>query len=114
MQGFNESIIFTVICLFLFKAVYGIGGESFVICEIDRFDDRSSPVGFVTQKPDELIYFAIAGKFDGDVFSFAVFAVNLICCMTDELILKTDCRLRYVITVRYDIVYFSHVVQVFD
>ena len=34
--------------------------------------------------------------------------------MTDKLIQKADCGLRCVVTVRYDIVYLTHMVQVFD
>lgn len=34
--------------------------------------------------------------------------------MTDKLIEKTDSGLRHVVPVRYNIVYFSHVVQIFD
>ena len=34
--------------------------------------------------------------------------------MTDKLIQKADCGLRCVVTVRYDIVCLTHMVQVFD
>ena len=70
--------------------------------------------GPVTKKIDEMVYFMIAGKFYGDFFPFTVFAVNLIGAVTDELIKEADSGLRNIIAVRYDIVYLTHVVKVFD
>ena len=61
-----------------------------------------------------MIYFAVAGKFDCNFFSFAVFAVNLISGMTDKLIQKSDCSLGFFLTVRYVIVVLGIVVQVFN
>ena len=72
-----KLIVFTVIRLFLFKAVYGIHWQSFIIRKVYGFNDSSAPVRSVAKKTDEVVYFTIAGKFDRDFFSFAVFAVNL-------------------------------------
>ena len=114
LQVLYKLIIFAVIRLFVFKAIHGIHRQSLIIRKVYGFDDCSSPVRSVTKKIDEVIYFTIAGKFNRYFFSFAVFTVNLIGCMADELIQKADCRLRYVVAIRYDIVYLAHVVQVFD
>ena len=86
MQSFNKSIVPVVICLLRLKAVYGIGGESFVICEIYGFNDSSAPVRSVAQKIYEVVYFAITCKFYRDFFSLFVFAVNLVNGTTCELI----------------------------
>ena len=83
----------------MFKAVHGIHWQSLIVCKVYGFDNRSSSVGFVAQMLDEMIYFTVAGKFYGDFFAFAAFAVNLIGAVTDELIQKTDSGLRYVVAV---------------
>ena len=53
-------------------------------------------------------------RHNGNFFSLFVFTVNFIGSMTYKLIEKADSSLCYVITVRYDIVYLTHMVQVFD
>lgn len=63
---------------------------------------------------EELIKIVKQLKFNSDVLPFAVFAVNLIGGMTNKLIEKADSSLRYVVAVRYDIVYLVHMVQVFN
>ena len=93
---------FRVVCLLLFKAIHGIHGESLIIREVNVFD-LSVPVGST-----------VAGEFNGDVFSFAVFAVDFVNIPSLELIQETDGGLCHVIAVRYDIVYLAHMVQVFD
>ena len=85
-----------------------------MICEIDRFDDRSSSVRSVAQKVYEVVYFTIAGKFNGDFFPFTVFAVDLVDGSANELIQEANCRLGNVVSVRYDIVNLAHVMQIFD
>ena len=97
----------------MFKTVHGIHWQCFVIRKIYGFDNCSSPVRSVTKKIDEVIYFTIAGKFNGDFFPFTVFAVNLMGTVTDELIQEADGSLSNVVAVRYDIVYLAHMVQVF-
>ena len=61
-----------------------------------------------------MIYLTVAGEFNGDVFSFAVFAVDFVNIPSLELIQETDSGLCHVIAVRNDIVYLAHMVQVFD
>ena len=75
-----------VIGLFLFKAVDGIHGQRFVVRKVNGFNDSSTPVRSVSKKVYKVVYFTITCKFDSDFFSFAVFAVNFIGGMTDELI----------------------------
>ena len=104
---------FRVVCLLLFKAIHGIHGESLIIREVNVFD-LSVPVGSVAQKADKMIYLTVAGELDGDVFSFAVFAVDFVNIPSLELIQETDSGLCHVIAVRNDIVYLAHMVQVFD
>ena len=62
-----------------------------------------------TNQKNDLVYFTVAGKFNGDLFPFAVFAVNFRCFSSCKLIEKAYSGLRYVVAVRYDIVYFVHV-----
>ena len=109
LQCAYKLIVFAVIGLFLFKAVHGIHWQSLRVCKIYGFDDSPAPVRSVTKKIDEVVYFTITGKFNGDFFPFAVFAVNFRCFSSCKLIEKAYSGLRYVVAVRYDIVYFVHV-----
>ena len=94
----------------MFEAVYEIHRKCLIACKINVRDFLHLPA--VTHQL--IIYFPIAGKFDRDYFSTSVFAVNIGNLSADELIQKADCRLCYVIAIRYDIIHFSHMVQVFD
>ena len=71
-------------------------------------------LGFPAKTHKLVVNFTVTCDFDCDVFASAVFAVNLMNCPADELIQKADSSLRYVVSVRYDIIDFTHVVQVFD
>ena len=67
-QCIHKFVIFCVICLFLFKAVYGIYRQCLVVRKIYVFDCAVS-VGAIAQAADESVYFTIAGNFDGDLFA---------------------------------------------
>ena len=98
----------------MFKAIHGIYWQCLIIREVNGFNDSSAPVRSVAQKAYKAVYFTIAGKLDSDFFAFTVFSVNLRYISACELLQKTDSSLGNVITVRYDIIYLAHVVQVFD
>ena len=89
----------------MFEAVYGIHWQGFIVREVYGFNDSSAPVRSVAKKIDEVVYLTIAGKFNGDVFPCAVFAVNIRCFSAYELIEEANSGLRYVIAIRYDMVY---------
>ena len=75
-QCIHKFVIFCVICLFLFKAVYGIHWQRPVVRKIYVFDHTVS-VGAIAQAADESVYFTIAGNFDGDLFATVDFREEL-------------------------------------
>ena len=81
-----KFVVFRIIGLFAFKAVYGIRWQSFIVREVYGFNDSPAPVWSITKKIDEVVYLTIARKFYGDLFSSFVFAVNFIGAVTDGLI----------------------------
>ena len=89
----------------MFEAVYGIHWQGFIVCKIYGFNDSPAPVRSVAKKTDEVVYLTIAGKFDRYFFSLFVFTVNFRCFSAYELIEEANSGLRYVIAVRYDMVY---------
>ena len=107
-QRSYKFIVLAVIGLFLL-AVDGIHRKSLIIREVYGFNDSPAPVRPVAKKADKAVYFTVAGKFDRDFFSLAVFAVNLVYFMTDILVEKADSSLRYVVAVRHGIVYLVYI-----
>ena len=114
MQFFDKFIIFGIIRLLVFKTIDGIHWQCLIIRKVYGFDDRSPPVRSCSQRVNEMVYFSITGKFYGDLLAFAVFAVNLRYLSSGELIQEADSGLGYIVTIRYDISDFVHMVQVFD
>ena len=83
-QGFDKCIVFVVIRLFFFKAVYGIHRQCLVTVKINVWNVLH--LSAVTHQ--FAVYFPIAGKFDYDLFSSTVFSVNVRYLLTYELIQK--------------------------
>ena len=90
MQGFYNGIMFAEIGLLLFKAIHGIHGQRLVIGKINVI----RLFGFSAQTHKFAVYFAVAGKFNGDILSFAVFTVDFMNGSSEELIQETYCSLR--------------------
>ena len=112
LQCFNQCVVFCIIRLFLFKAVYGIHRQCLVIGKVYVFDDSVS-VGSVTQAVYKSVYFTIAGTFYCNLFTISIFAVNSGYLSSCKLPKETTRRLSNVVSVRYGIAYFVHMVQVF-
>lgn len=108
LQCFNQCVVFRVIRLFLFKAVYGIHRQCLVIGKVYVFDDSVS-VCSVTQCVDKSVHLSIASEFYSNLFTTPVFTVNFGYLSTCKLPKKATCSLRNVISVRYGVVYLVHV-----
>ena len=72
------------------------------------------PVRCVARAVNKAVCFTVARKFNGNVFSFLIFPVNLVNSPSEKLIQEAHSCLCAIVSARYDMVYFAYVVQVFD
>ena len=80
MQGFNESIVLAIICPFLLKAVYRIGGKCFIVREIDIVQFLCFTAKFIQVSA----YFTIASQAYRNFVSFLVSTAYLIYRLSDN------------------------------